>query len=48
MLIDHLRAGYSLNEFLETVPTLERAMAEEFLEVAGEQVQECASSWKSA
>lgn len=48
MLIDHLRAGYSLDEFLETVPTLDRAVAQEFLEVAGEQVQECVSSWTNA
>ena len=41
MLIDHLTAGFSLDEFLETVPTLERSQAQRFLELAGEQIQEC-------
>lgn len=48
MLIDHLKAGYSLDEFLETVPSLEREKAQRFLELAGEQMQECASSLTSA
>jgi hypothetical protein len=43
MLIDHLTAGFSLDEFLETVPSLERAQAQLFLELAGEQMKECAS-----
>ena len=38
MLMDHLRAGFSLDEFLETVPSLERAQAQRFLELAGEQM----------
>jgi len=44
MLIDHLTAGFSLDEFLETVPSLEREKAQRFLELAGEQMKECASS----
>jgi hypothetical protein len=44
MLIDHMTAGFSLDEFLETVSSLERVQAQRFLELAGEQMQECASS----
>jgi hypothetical protein len=44
MLIDHVTAGFSLDEFLETVPSLERGQAQRFLELAGEQMKECASS----
>ena len=47
MLIDHLAAGFALDEFLETVPSLERTQAQRFLELAGEQMQECASSLTS-
>ena len=47
MLIDHLAAGFSLDEFLETVPSLDRAQAQRFLELAGEQMKECASSLTS-
>ena len=47
MLIEHLSAGFSLDEFLETVPSLERAQAQRFLEIAGEQMNECASSLMS-
>jgi uncharacterized protein (DUF433 family) len=48
MLIDHLAAGFSLDEFLETVPTLDRAQAQRCIELAGEQMKECASSLTSA
>jgi uncharacterized protein (DUF433 family) len=48
MLIDHLTAGLSLDEFLETVPSLDRVQAQHFLELAGEQMQECASSLTNA
>ena len=48
MLIDHLAAGFSLDEFLETVPSLERGQTQRFLELAGEQMNECASSLTSA
>ena len=44
MLMDHLSAGFSLDEFLETVPSLDRQMAQRFIELAGEQMKECASS----
>ena len=36
MLIDHLGAGFSLDEFLETVPLLERGLAQRFVALAGE------------
>jgi uncharacterized protein (DUF433 family) len=48
MLIDNLAAGFSLDEFLETVPTVDRAQAQRFIELAGEQMKECASSLTSA
>ena len=48
MLIEHLAAGFSLDEFLETVPSLEREKAQEFLRLAGEQMLECASSLTNA
>ena len=48
MLIDHLAAGFSLDELLETVPSLDRSQAQRFLELAGEQMNECASSLTSA
>ncbi|HEY7337278.1 MAG TPA: DUF433 domain-containing protein [Bryobacteraceae bacterium] len=48
MLVDHLAAGFSLDEFLETVPSLDRSLAQRFLELAGEQIKECASSLTSA
>ena len=48
MLIDRLAAGFSLDEFLETVPSLERSQAQRFLEIAGEQMKECASSLTNA
>jgi len=48
MLIDHVAAGFSLDEFLETVPSLERGQGQRFLELAGEQMNECASSLTSA
>jgi len=35
MLIDHLTAGFSPDEFLETVPSLEREQAQRFLGLAG-------------
>jgi uncharacterized protein (DUF433 family) len=47
MLIDHVAAGFSLDEFLETVPSLERGQTQRFLELAGEQMRECASSLTS-
>ena len=47
MLIDHVAAGFSLDEFLETVPSLERGQAQRVLELAGEQMNACASSLMS-
>jgi len=44
MLIDHLTAGFSLDEFPETVPSHdERAHAQRLIELAGEKMKECAS-----
>ena len=43
MLIDHLVAGFSLDEFLDTVPSLDRSQAQRFLELAGDFIKECAS-----
>jgi uncharacterized protein (DUF433 family) len=40
MLIDHLAASFALDEFLETVPSLDRTQAQRFPELAGEQMQE--------
>jgi len=48
MLIDHVAAGFSLDEFLGTVPSLERGQTQHFLGLAGEQMRECASSLTSA
>jgi uncharacterized protein (DUF433 family) len=48
MLIDHLAAGFSLDEFLVTVPSLERSQAQRFLELAGDYMNECASSLTKA
>jgi len=48
MLLEHLAAGFSLDEFLETVPSLEREKAQAFLKLAGEQMLECASSLTNA
>lgn len=48
MLLEHLASGFSLDEFLETVPSLEREKAQEFLKLASEQMLECASSLTNA
>ena len=48
MLIDHLAGGFSLDEFLDTVPSLERSQAQRFLELAGDYMKECASSLTKA
>ena len=48
MLLDHLAAGFSLDEFLETVPSLDREQARKFLLLANEEMSECASSLTSA
>ena len=48
MLIDHFASGFSLDEFLATVPSLERTQAQRFLELAGDYMKECASSLTKA
>jgi uncharacterized protein (DUF433 family) len=48
MLMEHLAAGFSLDEFLETVPSLERSQAQRFIQLAGDQMKECASSLTNA
>ena len=44
MLLDYLKGGSTINEFLEDCPTVSREQAELFLELAGEQPLECVSS----
>ena len=44
MPIDHLAAGFSLDEVLETAPTLDRAQAQQFIELAGEQIEPCGNA----
>ena len=48
MLLDHLASGFSLDEFLETVPSLDREQARQYLLLANEEMAECASSLTSA
>ena len=48
MLFDHLSAGYSLDEFLETVPSLDRVQTQKLIELAGEQMRDCSSSMTNA
>ncbi len=44
MLLDHLKHGHTIDEFLESCPTVSREQAELFLELAGERLVECVSS----
>ena len=44
MLPDHLKHGYTIDEFLESCPTVSREQAELFLELASERLVECVSS----
>ena len=44
MLLDHLKHGETIDDFLEGVPTVSRQQAELFLELASEQPIECVSS----
>ena len=48
MLMEQLAANFFLDEFLETVPSLEHEKAETFLTLASKQMLECASSLRSA
>jgi uncharacterized protein (DUF433 family) len=44
MLLDHLKHGDSINDFLEGAPSVSREQAEMFLELASQQLVECVSS----
>jgi len=44
MLLDHLKHGETIEDFLEGAPTVSREQAELFLELASEQLIECVSS----
>lgn len=44
MLLDHLKHGDTIDDFLEGAPSVTREQAELFLELAGQQLIECASS----
>jgi uncharacterized protein (DUF433 family) len=44
MLIDHLKHGDTIDDFLEGAPSVRREQAELFLELASEQLVECVSS----
>ncbi len=44
MLLDHLKHGSTIDEFLQDCPTVSRKQAELFLELAGERLLECVSS----
>lgn len=43
-LLDHLKHGDTIADFLEGAPTVSRKQAELFLTLASEQLIECASS----
>ena len=44
MLLDHLKHGDTIEDFLEGAPSVTREQAELFLELASEQLIECVSS----
>ena len=44
MLLDYLKHGSTIDEFLQDCPTVSRAQAELSLELAGERLLECESS----
>ena len=44
MLLDHLKHGDTIADFLEGAPSVTREQAELFLELASEQLIECVSS----
>jgi len=44
LLLDYLKRGATILEFLEDCPTVSREQVELFLELAGEQLLECVSS----
>ena len=43
-LLDHLKEGETIADFLEGAPSVTRAQAEHFLEFAADQLLECVSS----
>jgi len=43
-LLDHLKHGDTIDDFLEGAPSVSRDQAEMFLELASEQLVECISS----
>ncbi len=45
MLLDHLKHGETIEDFIEGAPTVSREQAELFLELASEQLIECVSSF---
>ena len=44
LLLDHLKHGDTIDDFLEGAPSVTREQAELFLELAGQQLVECVSS----
>lgn len=44
MLLEHLKHGDTIDDFLEGAPSVSREQAEMFLELASEQLVECVSS----
>lgn len=44
MLLDHLKHGETLDDFLDGAPSVTREQAELFLDLAAEHLVECASS----
>ena len=44
MLLDHLKHGETIEDFIEGAPTVSREQAELFLELASHQLIECVSS----
>jgi uncharacterized protein (DUF433 family) len=44
MLLDHLKHGETIEDFLEGAPSVTRQQAELFLELASERLIECVSS----
>jgi uncharacterized protein (DUF433 family) len=44
MLLDHLKHGETIEDFLEGAPSVSRQQAELFLELAAERLVECVSS----
>ena len=43
LLLNDLKSGYTINDFLEGCPTVRRDQVERYLELAQELVVECAS-----